>query len=187
MFRKTLETEKIGQQSCDQCDYKTKSKKTLLKHVKSRHEGVKFPCDLWDYKAHHKSYLLTHLKSVHDGFRFPCDQSNYKARQNKHLIMHIKSVHKGVRFPCDQCVYKARQDSRFYYTFNKHIMFMCMLLLNTYSSLAFSLGWDMKRIGVKTITDGSRARHVRPSLGVNRSVIDKPSSILVKHTNRVGA
>ena len=74
-----------------------------------------------------------------------------------------------------------KQDSRFYYTFNKHIMFMCMLLLNTYSSLAFSLGWDMKRIGVKTITDGSRAKQSRPSLGLYRSVIDKPSSILDKH------
>ena len=28
---------------CDQCDYKATQKSSLLTHIKSKHEGVKFP------------------------------------------------------------------------------------------------------------------------------------------------
>ena len=59
-------------------------------------------------------------------------------------------------------------------------MTMCMTL-NTYFGVITTLCGVMGRIVVKTITDGSRAKQGRPSLGLYRSVIDKPSSILDKH------
>ena len=59
-------------------------------------------------------------------------------------------------------------------------MIMCMTI-NTYSGLITSQCGVMSIIVVKTITDGSRAKQGRPSLGLYRSVIDKPSSILDKH------
>ena len=45
-------------------------------------------------------------------------------------------------------------------------MFMCMLEINNYPGLVFSLGGDRICTVVKTVTDGSRARHGRPRLGL---------------------
>ena len=53
---------------CDQCDFKSTLKGTLVRHLKSKHEDVKYPCDQCDYKATQKAYLQTHLKSKHEGF-----------------------------------------------------------------------------------------------------------------------
>ena len=59
---------------CNQCDYKATLKGDLLKHIQSKHEGVKFPCDQCDFKAKGKGQLLRHIKSKHEGVKFPCDQ-----------------------------------------------------------------------------------------------------------------
>ena len=61
----------------------------LLSHIKSRHEGVKFPCDQCDYKATQKRILLTHIKSIHEGIKFPCDRCDYKATTKGNLLTHI--------------------------------------------------------------------------------------------------
>ena len=34
---------------CDQCDYKATQKAHLLRHLKSKHEGIKYPYDLCDF------------------------------------------------------------------------------------------------------------------------------------------
>ena len=49
------------------------------------------------------------------------------------------------------------------------------MTINTYSSLVFSLSGE---IDVQTFKDGAWARLARPSIGLNWSVINKPSSIL---------
>lgn len=53
---------------CNKCDYKDKAtwKSNLSTHMKSRHEGVKFPCYQCDYSATSKDNLLAHIKSRHD-------------------------------------------------------------------------------------------------------------------------
>ena len=79
--------------SCDQCGYKASQKRTLSTHIKSKHEGVKFPCDQCDYKASQKGNLWTHIKSQHGGIEFNCDHCDYKASQKSHLLSHVKSQH----------------------------------------------------------------------------------------------
>ena len=74
-------------------DYKKESFIDLLTHIKSIHEGVKFPCEQCDYKATWKVNLLTHIKSIHEGVKFPCEQCDYKATQKRNLLRHIKSTH----------------------------------------------------------------------------------------------
>ena len=91
---------------CDHCDYKTNSRGTLFTHVKSKHEGVKFPCDQCDYKATLKGNLLKHVEAKHEAVKFPCDQCKYKASFKANLLSHIKARHEGVKFPCDQCDYE---------------------------------------------------------------------------------
>ena len=36
---------------CEQCDYKTVDRSNLTKHVKSVHQGIKYPCPHCDYKG----------------------------------------------------------------------------------------------------------------------------------------
>ena len=59
--------------SCNQCDYNAKTKGTLSKHIKSRHQGVRFPCDQCDFKATQKASLFRHLASIHKGVKYQCD------------------------------------------------------------------------------------------------------------------
>ena len=73
-----------------------------------KHKGVKFLCD---YKATQKRHLLTHLKSKHEGIKYPCDQCDHKATRKGNLLVHIKSKHEGIKYPCDQCEYKATEKS----------------------------------------------------------------------------
>ena len=49
---------------CDQCDYEPTNKHVLVRHFKSKHEGVKYPCKQCDYKATYKHVLLKHFKFV---------------------------------------------------------------------------------------------------------------------------
>ena len=46
---------------CNQCDYKPTNKGSLLRHIKSIHEGVKFPCDQCDHKATNKGDFIVFL------------------------------------------------------------------------------------------------------------------------------
>ena len=48
----------------------TTKKGSLRKHIKTIHEGVKFPCEQCDYKATQKGDLLRHIKSKHQGVKF---------------------------------------------------------------------------------------------------------------------
>ena len=86
---------------CSECSYfSTKAHRgSFLRHVKSVHEGVKFPCQQCEYKAATRGSLLKHVKSVHEGVKFPCKQYEYKATQKGHLLTHIKSIHEGAKFP----------------------------------------------------------------------------------------
>ena len=60
--------------SCDQCDYKTKRKYGLKKHIESVHGGVWHSCEQCDYKTKWKDNLKKHLDSGLPGHWYICDQ-----------------------------------------------------------------------------------------------------------------
>ena len=66
---------------CKKCKYEALDRGSLLKHLKSQHEGLKFPCEQCDYIATQKGNLLKHKKSIHDGIKHAYDQCDYKAKQ----------------------------------------------------------------------------------------------------------
>ena len=66
-------------------------------------------CEQCDYKASQRGHLLAHIKSTHEGFKFPCEQCDYKASKKENLLRHTKSTHEGLQYPCEQCEYKAAQ------------------------------------------------------------------------------
>ena len=50
---------------CDQCEYKTKDRSNLNKHIKSVHEGKKEPCNECAYSATSKGNLKKHIAVKH--------------------------------------------------------------------------------------------------------------------------
>ena len=51
---------------CNKCVYKATTKVDLLHHIKSIHEGVKFPCNQCDYQATLQQSLNRHIESKHE-------------------------------------------------------------------------------------------------------------------------
>jgi len=93
---------------CEQCEYKTKWKQSLKRHIKTVHEGIVYKCEQCEYKANWKQNLVSHIKSVHEGIVYKCEQCDYKAKCKKNLQIHIKLVHEGFEYKCEQCDYKAK-------------------------------------------------------------------------------
>ena len=78
---------------CTQCEYKATQRGNLHIHIKSVHEGQKFPCPQCEFKATFKGSLQTHIKSLHEGKKVECTQCEYKAKNKTLLQKHMKSVH----------------------------------------------------------------------------------------------
>merc|ERR1712126_588311 len=108
-------TEETGQQvsvpsnstQCPQCDAVFAYRQSVLRHIKYKHEGVKYPCSHCDYKATQRQDLKVHIESIHEGVKYPCSQCSFKATKRQHLKSHIESIHEGVKYPCGQCNFKA--------------------------------------------------------------------------------
>ena len=84
---------------CSQCEFKATSKAHLQIHVKSIHEGQKFPCTQCGSTFTQKENLQTHIKSVHEGQKFHCTHCGSTYTDKGTLQKHIKSVHEGVSPP----------------------------------------------------------------------------------------
>ena len=102
---------------CDKCDKQFSNQFSLDRHLKSVHEGVKYPCDQCNHKATLKDSLQKHIKAIHDGVKYPCLQCSYKASFQSDLLIHQKSVHKGVKYPCGKCNFVGSAAS----SLNHHI------------------------------------------------------------------
>jgi len=98
---------------CPQCEVVFSQRFNLLKHIRIKHEDVRYPCSQCDYKATQQSHLKRHMESLHEGLKYPCSQCDYKANQQTQLKIHIESVHEGVKYPCNQCDFKATCQSYF--------------------------------------------------------------------------
>ena len=64
--------------------------------MKSIHDGVKFSCEYCEYKAATKRSLQNHVKSIHDGVKYSCEYCDFKATEKSNLQNHVKSIHDGV-------------------------------------------------------------------------------------------
>ena len=51
----------------------------MLKHYRSKHEGVKYPCNLCGKQFTQQSSLQTHIQSQHEGVKYPCNPCDYQA------------------------------------------------------------------------------------------------------------
>merc|ERR1711874_58908 len=121
--------------SCSQCEYKSKEKARLRKHIKTHDcasvqrrkkapddDSVQkrkrrkrnlgnFPCNECEYIAKESKHLKQHVEGVHLKIRYPCDQCDWKGSTKGILKIHVQKRHEGVRYPCGQCEYKATQKN----------------------------------------------------------------------------
>ena len=102
---------------CPECGVVYKYRADMLKHHRSKHEGVKFNCNQCDYQTTYQSNLHKHIKSLHEGIKHPCNHCEYQATSPGNLRTHIKAIHEGVKYSCDQCDHQFTQKS----SLRKHI------------------------------------------------------------------
>ena len=88
-----VETDDPASKQCPDCGKEFSFRHDMLKHHRSKHQGVKYPCSQCDYKATQSGHLKEHVESVHEGVKYPCNQCQYQATQRSNLYTHIKNKH----------------------------------------------------------------------------------------------
>ena len=78
---------------CDQCNFKTNKKQSLLRHVKIH--GDKLACDKCPYKTTFKSLLRSHTEVEHLGLGHACNICGVRKTRKCYLDQHMKSKHKA--------------------------------------------------------------------------------------------
>ena len=78
---------------CDRCDYKTKLKSTLNRHVRTMHTKEKLKCMMCNFEALHDQKLNNHIDSVHKGIEYSCELCSFKTTWKKSLRVHISRTH----------------------------------------------------------------------------------------------
>ena len=82
---------------CTECGVLFNSRGTMLRHYKSRHQGLKHACNECDKQYLDRGHLSKHIQSVHEGIKYPCDLCDYLAPMKASLRRHIKVVHESVK------------------------------------------------------------------------------------------
>jgi hypothetical protein len=108
--------------TCVQCDFQTKAKRSLQRHLNARHTSDEnaqwFECPSCTFKTKHKQLLNRHVLCKHidpSNIRwFQCDQCPSKAKQNFLLKTHLrlKQSNENQCFECDKCGHKCKQKSK---------------------------------------------------------------------------
>jgi len=96
-----------GSFKCDKCESVLKSKKSLMAHVKYKHEGVRFPCSECSETFTSNHSLKVHKKSIHEGVKYSCSECDNVYSTTGHLRVHKLSKHSGIVLDCDQCSYQT--------------------------------------------------------------------------------
>ena len=91
--------------ACNQCDHLTMCKKSLDRHIQSKHEGVNYFCNQCDQQFTIQGSVTSHIRSVHYGVRYA----------------YIK-LHEDVKYPCNQCDYHGSKDALRMHLKLKHIV-----------------------------------------------------------------
>ena len=88
---------------CNQCEYRSATKRTLKKHQSFKHYGVVYSCDKCDFKAGESAHLNRHKQSKHDGVVYSCSQCEFQCKRKDSIKIHQQVKHEGIVFSCTQC------------------------------------------------------------------------------------
>ena len=110
---------------CDQCDHKTREKRTLTHHIKFVHHKNEQPvlsCDMCNFCTIEKKTLNHHKKTKHAENEQPvlsCDMCNFCTISRKTLNHHKKTKHaeeQRVGYECRECDFVTNEKK----TLNRH-------------------------------------------------------------------
>lgn len=119
--------------NCEQCDYKTPIKDSMMRHIVNQHSAVTLvPCPICEKEVRKSSFrdhmkrhdpnqselvkckicgkdvkaiqLRSHRWMVHSKREYMCDSCSYRAPNNHNLRIHINKMHLGNKhLPRSQC------------------------------------------------------------------------------------
>ena len=83
----------LNEKTCPHCDFKSNSPtvQSIVEHIMSKHEGVRWECEYCGYKATQLSNLNRHIKYKHKGLRYPCPNCDKQLTTRSSLLRHMKS------------------------------------------------------------------------------------------------
>ena len=76
---------------CPECGAKFSARYVMLKHYRSKHEGVKYPCNQCDYQATTQSNLQDHISAKHSDTVLECEDCDYQTKWRANYITHKKT------------------------------------------------------------------------------------------------
>ena len=81
--------------------------------IEAWHQGLEstFSCEQCDNKYSRSSHLRRHIKSKHDCLKYACDHCDFQTTIQYHLKKHIEELHEGIKYICNLCEYKATRKS----------------------------------------------------------------------------
>ena len=83
---------------CDQCAFKTHTKKLLQIHMNRLHSTKMFECTLCVFKTNGSVNLKNHINKIHENIRFSCDICGHQIVNISNLYQHKRRKHKMVDF-----------------------------------------------------------------------------------------
>ena len=111
-----LVTDKNGKFSCSFCDYKSKEKCAIRKHITVQHKNIKVGCDICPSTYNSHVSMESHKRSAHFGETFKCQLCPNKVYKRKdYLKKHMVVEHEGTVYPCKLCKYVSRRTETLRY------------------------------------------------------------------------
>lgn len=100
-----VDPEKLIDFQCQHCEFQTKIRGSLQKHIQRLHQEKNIHCEKCPFKTSMKSFLTHHMKRAHGDCEFPCefdgcDRTFSLESEMKH---HVKQTHPDGVFHCAEC------------------------------------------------------------------------------------
>jgi hypothetical protein len=82
--------------NCDECEAVFKSHSGLLRHTRTKHEGIVYSCNQCEYKATQQGHLKAHIQSKHEGVTYNCNQCEYQAARQGTILRFTNNLNMKV-------------------------------------------------------------------------------------------
>jgi KRAB domain-containing zinc finger protein len=107
----TVECSKNGFHQCNKCEYSSKERGNLIRHIRNIHLNIlRFHCDICDFKCNLDANLQRHIKRIHQHGpkEYGCDACDKRFFSKAELKTHTSIVHLKERHSaCNMCDYRA--------------------------------------------------------------------------------
>ena len=92
--------------NCPYCVTASSEEKSIIQHLKEKHNKIVFPCKICKKLLSRKQDLKRHINHAHGESKlenFQCPQCEYKTKRKENLNKHVKNKHEKAEYKCDIC------------------------------------------------------------------------------------